>query len=153
MSDAVPRCEFVSEDLVIRLDVTLPGDPAHITPVVDDIMRAVEQAGCAQGAEDHIELSLREALANAIRHGSKGDPDKHVHCTVACDTERGMIIVVRDSGEGFDPNNVPSPLIGENIYSHHGRGIYLITQLMDEVRFERGGTEIHMVKRLRPATS
>jgi serine/threonine-protein kinase RsbW len=150
---ANPRREFVSDDLVIRLDVTIPGDPAHISPFVDEVMRTVAEAGCAGGAEEHIELSLREALANAIRHGSKGDPTKAVHCTVACDPERGMLIVVRDSGEGFDPNNVPDPLIGENIYSHHGRGIFLISQLMDEVRFERNGTEIHMRKRLRPTES
>jgi serine/threonine-protein kinase RsbW len=148
---AHPRREFVSDDLVIRLQVTIPGDPAHISPFVDEVMRAVAEAGCAEGAEDHIELSLREALANAIRHGSKGDPTKTVQCTVACDPKRGMLIVVRDSGEGFDPQTVPSPIMGENLYSHHGRGIYLISQLMDEVRFERGGTEIHMRKRLGPA--
>ena len=38
------------------------------------------------------------------------------------------------------------PLVGENVYSNHGRGIFLINQLMDEVRFERNGTEIHMRK-------
>jgi len=31
-----------------------------------------------------------------------------------------------------------------NLFSTGGRGIYLINQLMDEVRFEKGGTEIHM---------
>ncbi|MGH7418698.1 MAG: superoxide dismutase family protein, partial [Candidatus Rokuibacteriota bacterium] len=31
------------------------------------------------------------------------------------------------------------------VYSDHGRGLYLIKQLMDDVRFERGGSEIHMV--------
>jgi hypothetical protein len=37
--------------------------------------------------------------------------------------------------------------VGENVYSNHGRGIFLINQLMDEVKFARIGTEIHMVKR------
>ena len=45
-----------------------------------------------------------------------------------------------------DPAQIESPLVGENIFSTHGRGIYLINQLMDSVRFERGGTEIHMRK-------
>jgi anti-sigma regulatory factor (Ser/Thr protein kinase) len=36
--------------------------------------------------------------------------------------------------------------VGQNVFSDHGRGIYLISQLMDEVRFEKGGTEIHMRK-------
>jgi serine/threonine-protein kinase RsbW len=57
-----------------------------------------------------------------------------------------MLIVVRDPGEGFNPQSVPSPVMGQNVFSEHGRGIFLINQLMDEVRFERGGTEIHMKK-------
>jgi serine/threonine-protein kinase RsbW len=58
-----------------------------------------------------------------------------------------MLIVVRDPGRGFDPASIPSPIVGQNLYSSHGRGIYLITQVMDEVSFANGGTEIHMVKR------
>ena len=50
-------------------------------------------------------------------------------------------------GAGFDPTSIPSPVRGRNLYRHHGRGIYLINQLMDEVSFERGGTEIRMLKR------
>ncbi len=69
-----------------------------------------------------------------------------MQCCVACDDERGMLIIVRDPGSGFDPFAVPDPCNGENIYSNHGRGIYLINQLMDEVKFERNGTEIHMRK-------
>jgi anti-sigma regulatory factor (Ser/Thr protein kinase) len=42
---------------------------------------------------------------------------------------------------------LPNPCMGENIYAQHGRGIYLINQLMDEVKFHKNGTEIHMIKR------
>ena len=51
------------------------------------------------------------------------------------------------SGSGFDPAAIPTPTVGQNIYSNHGRGIFLINQLMDEVKFLKNGTEIHMVKR------
>jgi serine/threonine-protein kinase RsbW len=55
-----------------------------------------------------------------------------------------MLIVVRDPGPGFDPASIPSPVTGQNLFSTGGRGIFLINQLMDEVRFEKGGTEIRM---------
>ena len=42
-----------------------------------------------------------------------------------------MILVVRDPGKGFDPKTIPSPLQGERVFAEHGRGIYLINQLMD----------------------
>jgi serine/threonine-protein kinase RsbW len=66
---------------------------------------------------------------------------------VACDEARGILLVVRDPGPGFDPHSLPDPLFGENLFASHGRGIYLINQLMDEVTFKHGGTEIHMRKK------
>ncbi len=144
--DTRPRCEFESDKLIVRFEITLAADVTAISPMVDGVMNVVRQMGCAKGKEFEIETSLREALANAIIHGCKNDPKKMVQCCVACDESRGLLIVVRDPGEGFDPTSLPSPVRGHHLFSEHGRGIYLINRLMDEVRYERGGTEIHMRK-------
>jgi serine/threonine-protein kinase RsbW len=153
MSDAATgetaprRVDFRCADLSVRLDVELPGEPAAITPAVDRVLDLVRETGCAQGQEYAIELALREALANAVRYGCAHNPSEKVQLSVSCDAERGMLIVVRDPGPGFDPAQVPSPIDGAQLFSHHGRGIYLINQLMDRVEFDRGGTEIRMHKR------
>ena len=131
-------------DLTLRLDVRLPGDPAAITPVVERVLTLAKQMKCAEGKEYEIETALREALANAIRYGCCQDPSREVQCAVACDQSGGMLIVVRDPGPGFDPSSLPSPVVGQNVFSHHGRGIYQISQLMDEFSFAHGGTEIRM---------
>jgi serine/threonine-protein kinase RsbW len=136
--------EFECGELMVRLDMRLPGDPAAISPVVDSVLGMARQMKCAEGREFEIEMALREALANAIRYGCAHDPSREIQCAVACDQSRGMLIVVRDPGPGFDPASIPSPIAGENVFSHHGRGIYLINQLMDEVTFAHGGTEIRM---------
>ena len=47
------------------------------------------------------ELLLREALTNAVLHGCKGDPARHVHCSLRIE-EHLLDIVVSDDGEGFD---------------------------------------------------
>lgn len=140
-------CNFDPDKLVLKLKVTLAADKNAIDPVVQGIMDVVRNTQCATGKEDAIELALTEALANAVVHGAKGDPKKIVECDVACDEARGMLIVVRDPGPGFDPGAIPSPVVGENIYSNHGRGIFLINELMDEVQFMNNGKEIHMLKR------
>jgi serine/threonine-protein kinase RsbW len=137
-------------ELVVQLDVTLAADVANISPVVEEVLRAVRESGCGPEGHFEVETALREALANAITHGSGNDRSKPVRCWVACDREGDVVIVVRDSGPGFNPLQLSSPLAGQNLYAHHGRGIYLINQLMDEVRFDRGGTEIRMRKRLPP---
>jgi serine/threonine-protein kinase RsbW len=143
-NESLTRCEFDSGNLLVKLDVSLPGDIREISPVIDSIMAIINEMGCAAGREFEVELALNEALANAIKHGSAHDPSKQIQCCVACDHARGMLIVVRDAGPGFDPASIPSPIVGQNVFSTGGRGIYLINRLMDEVRFEKGGTEIHM---------
>jgi serine/threonine-protein kinase RsbW len=140
-------CSFDPGKLVLKLKVTLAADKNAIDPVVQGIMDVIRDMQCASGKEDAIELALSEALANAVVHGAQGDSKKVVECDVACDEARGMLIVVRDPGPGFDPAAIPSPVVGQNIYSNHGRGIFLINQLMDEVQFKNNGKEIHMIKR------
>lgn len=142
----LPKCEFEGEKLLLHLDLNIPAVVQAIDPVVEKVMWVVEQMGCAEGKEYEVELSLREALANAVVHGCGKDPNKQVNFIVACDISRGMIIVVQDPGKGFDPKQLKSPIVGECLYSEHGRGIYLINHFMDEVRFEKGGTEIVMKK-------
>jgi len=79
-------------------------------------------------------------------HGNRMDAHKLVHVRCCCQGTNGVFIVVRDQGHGFDPNDVPNPLAGENLAVEHGRGIHLMKLTMDEVSFERQGTEVHMRK-------
>jgi len=147
MSDATRRCEFDREDLVVRFEATIPGSVEAIPPVVERVMSVVEEMGCAEGSEFEIEVAVNEALANAVKHGCGHDPSKFVAVTVECDPAKGMLIIVRDPGEGFEPKEIPSPIVGERIYADHGRGIFLINELMDEVRYEKNGAEIWMIKK------
>lgn len=145
--ESYPRCEFDSNDLVFRLEREIKGSIEAIEPVVAEIMSLVMEQGCAGENEFEVSLALREALANAIIYGCQNDPNQVVQICVGCDEQRGILIVVRDPGEGFDPESIPSPVVGQNVFSKGGRGIFLINELMDEVSFARGGTEIRMVKR------
>jgi serine/threonine-protein kinase RsbW len=143
----LPQCSFDSNKLLPKFEIIFGASLDAVTAVIDRIMGLVREMSCAAGKEFEIETSLREALVNAVVHGCKSDPGKKIQCCVACEEARGLLIVVRDPGPGFDPAALPSPIIGQNLFSSHGRGIYMINQLMDEVSFQKGGTEIHMRKR------
>src|SRR5215472_14829716 len=140
LSGLLPACS------ACKLDVTISADPKAISDVIDGVMQIAREMKCVEGNEFQVELALREALANAIVHGCKNDSSKRVECCVVCTGSSDVVIVVRDPGEGFMPSDVPNPLTKENLHSTHGRGIYLINQLMDEVSFERNGAEIRMRK-------
>lgn len=143
----LPTCEFETDSLIVRLDLCFAAEIEAISNVIERVIKIVSMMSCASGKEFEIETSLREALTNAVVHGCRLDPEKKVQLTACCDDARGMLLIVRDSGEGFDIDSIPSPVVGENIFATHGRGIYLINQLMDEVTFRAGGTEIRMRKR------
>jgi serine/threonine-protein kinase RsbW len=147
MEATLPSCEFDPDKLILKLDMTVPAQVNDIDRVVTRVVGLISDMECASGKEFEVEIAMREALANAIVHGCRQDPDKEVRICVACDESRGMLIVVKDPGTGFDPARIPSPIVGRNVYSTHGRGIFLIDQLMDEVRILKGGTEIHMLKK------
>src|SRR5260370_42377672 len=128
------------------IEAWMPSEIKAISPLVDRLMRLIEGSHCAAGEEPAVELALEEALNNAVVHGNRVDPHKLVQVRCRCDTGKGVSLVVKDQGQGFDPNAVPNPLSAENLSADHGRGIWLMKVAMDEVSFERGGTEVHMRK-------
>jgi serine/threonine-protein kinase RsbW len=144
MAETLPKCEFESKNLILKLQKKMEARVEAIPPFVEGLMKIVQSMGCAAKKEREVEIALLEALANAVVHGARNDPSKEIECCVACDETRGLLLIIRDPGQGFDPASIPSPVVGQNLFSSHGRGIFMINQLMDEVRYEKGGTEIHM---------
>jgi serine/threonine-protein kinase RsbW len=144
------RCEFDAEKLVIQLDALIPSDIRVINRTVEKIIRLVEKSRCWDDT-DSIELALREALANAIIHGNNSDPGKSVRICLGIEPDCNVLIVVKDAGSGFDPSQLPNPVIGENIFVAHGRGVILINRLMDNVNFSFDhGTAIYMRRKVSP---
>jgi len=132
---------------IAELELHIPSDTGSIAPTVDQIVGRIRRKGCLRGRESDVEVALFEALANAVIHGNRQQAQKQV--TICCRHEpnKYVSIVVRDEGTGFDPDGVPDPTAPENLTSEHGRGILLMKTFMDEVRFEKGGTEVHLLKK------
>ena len=141
LSALLPLCS------ACQFDIVIPADPVAINTVTEGVAEALRDKPGIAGHEFEIELALQEALANAIRHGCQGDSTKFIQCLVTYDDAGDVLIVVRDPGPGFEVAGVPNPLEGTNVLKGSGRGIFLINQLMDEVRFAEGGRELRMRKR------
>jgi serine/threonine-protein kinase RsbW len=95
-------------------------------------------------------MALREALANAIKHGNRQDLSKRIHLEMDV-VGQNLQISIRDEGEGFDPGSVEDPLAPENRLKTSGRGIFYMKTFMDDVRFRKldgGGMEIVLTKNL-----
>jgi serine/threonine-protein kinase RsbW len=131
---------------------SLASKRAEITPFVDQLIAFIwtfiRKHGFTDGTEEDIETALREALGNAIIHGNQEDPGKQVYVSVGCALDGEVSIAVRDEGHGFDPSVLPDPTDRSNLFLSHGRGIYLIRRVMDEVSFEEHGRVVRMRKKV-----
>ena len=125
--------------------------------MVDFVQIVSDHMGRSVGLDEDslhwVGVAIRESVINAIRHGNRGDESKHVFVefqNAAGEEDPGLIIYVRDQGEGFDPETVANPLEPDNLLKSSGRGIFLIRSFMDHVDLRAapdGGMEVIMVKR------
>src|SRR5437588_11315154 len=90
----------------------------------------------ADRTDADIEMALHEALANAVIHGNGENSCKRIYVECRCYLDGEVSITVRDEGKGFDSRTVLDPTRLENRLFTHGRGIYLMKTLMDEVSLE-----------------
>ena len=131
----------------VELRQSLPSKVAAISPFTEQLMRFILNFRMADGSEIDIEMALLEALANAVIHGNGDDSRKSVYVTCRCYMDGEVSVTVRDEGKGFDSSTVLDPTALENLMFTHGRGIYLMKTLMDEVSFEEGGAVVIMRKK------
>ena len=136
---AVPEsCAFVLE---------LPSDPGVIETAVAylvDRLRAYAFGGSRLNL--NFRVGVAEALANAMIYGNGSDPEKRVRVEVELSRDE-VALQVYDEGAGFDPALVPDPTLPENLEGTGGRGIFLIRELMDEVRYYEPGNCVRLVLR------
>jgi serine/threonine-protein kinase RsbW len=128
------------------LNIGFPADPEAIGTATDAITETLIELQVPEQKRLEIGLAVQEALVNAVVHGCKNDPSKEVRCRLQSDPLGRIVITVADPGPGFSPDLLSDPKRRENLHADHGRGVYLIRQLMDEVHFERSGNEIRMWK-------
>jgi len=151
-AEDIPKgpCQFSRKELILRFWQVIPSTIPAMNRLIGRILRVARSMECAKGELHKVEIALREALNNAILHGSRGDPRKKVAVCCLCAEDKGMLLVVENFGPTFDPSKIPDPTRAENIYASHGRGIFLMRRMMDEVTYHKGGRKVVMKKAARP---
>jgi serine/threonine-protein kinase RsbW len=145
-----PRAPFALDrrTLVFRFRRSLESTTLGINRAVRDILKHARVTGCLADHQAELEIALREALANAVLHGNRNDEAKKVLVRAYCDPNKGFVIAVRDEGRGFDPAKVPDPRSKDRLQLTHGRGIFLMRELMDHIEHRKGGREVVLYKKL-----
>ncbi|MCT4624314.1 MAG: ATP-binding protein [Schleiferiaceae bacterium] len=123
--------------------LVFPSELENITRVerlIDDISSSYNLSSEIYGK---ISVAIIEAVNNAILHGNQLDVSKHVKVEYAID-EDAIQFKVEDEGTGFDFMNIPDPTLPENLEKTHGRGIFLMNHLADDIEFCENGALVEM---------
>ena len=123
--------------------LVFPSELENITRVeklIDDLSSSYNLSSEIYGK---ISVAIIEAVNNAILHGNRLDVSKNVKVEYNIDDE-AIQFIVEDEGNGFDFENIPDPTLPENIEKTHGRGIFLMNHLADDIEFCENGAMVDM---------
>lgn len=107
------------------------------------------QYGLDEDTTTALQIAVIEAGTNAIQHGNVFASDKHVRFEFKIAPEE-ICVYVADYGRGFDPLKVANPTDDSALLDPHGRGLYLMRTMVDDVTFdtrEDHGTTVCLKKR------
>lgn len=111
-----------------------------VEKLIDDVC---EKNSVNEDYYGNILIAITEAVNNAIHHGNKSNPDKKVNVSYTSTPEK-LLFTIQDEGPGFDYENLPDPTDPQNIEKPHGRGVFLMRNLSDEIEFSDGGSTVVM---------
>ena len=121
----------------------LTSNPGSVSAVEPFVERLVDRYNLGPDKQCNILISLTELATNAIILGNCEEEAKTVQ--VRSRKEKGCISVrVTDEGSGFDYNSLPDPTAPENLCRCGGRGVFLMKQLADNIRFYNNGSTVEM---------
>ena len=128
-----------------RIQLEFPSSVRYVRDVVDEVVEACERlAFSGTRATLNLRVALGEAVANAILYGNREDPEKVVQ--VQAELSSGCArITISDEGPGFDPSAILDPTLPENRRRSHGRGLFLLRSLTDELQFNEPGNSVTLV--------
>ena len=153
----------------------LENDLSLIPSVVSFLKQVITQMRfCDEPDRLRIGVALEEALLNAYYHGNlevsselretdhtayyelareraQSPPycERRIHVDARL-TPRETVYVIRDEGQGFNPSEIPDATAPANLERPCGRGLLLMRTFMDDVRFNKKGNEVTLIKRRAP---
>ena len=144
--EAVPPWPFDRGRHSMRLRIFLPSTKHALNEAVQAVLQVARRCGCVRDSQADLEIALREALANAIIHGNESERAKRIFLRCYGSPEGDLLVLVRDEGRGFDPEDVPDPRDADRKHLNHGRGLLLMRELADYVEYRKSGREVLIYK-------
>jgi serine/threonine-protein kinase RsbW len=130
-----------------RLELEFPSSVRYVREAVAEVVDACQRlAFSGSRATLNLRVAIGEALANAILYGNRENPEKQVRVDAEL-SPGSAVVTVTDEGAGFDPSAVQDPTLPQNRLRSHGRGLFLLRSLADDVSFSERGNSVTLTLR------
>ncbi len=128
-----------------KKEIWRPASLGELQDYIDRFLGVHETIWKEHGFENpmRLRIALAESAVNAWKHGNQCHPGKKI--TIRTRYKEDFLLEVHDEGQGFDPDTVPDPTLGNHVYNPYGRGIMMIRCYSDSVRWNRKGSGILMI--------
>jgi anti-sigma regulatory factor (Ser/Thr protein kinase) len=130
----------------------LSADFSDLAAIREFVAQTGHDLGLDEDLIPDLQLAVDEICANVIEHGYNGQCGE-IEITIE-PIPNGVRTQVRDWGVAFEPQQVPTPNVTSPLEQRPlgGLGLFLVRQMMDDLRFEfdaQNGNTVTMVKRFR----
>jgi len=121
----------------------IPSTPEQIRVLEQYVKSLTQRHHISDDLYANILISLTEAVNNAIIHGNNGDCQKFVD--ICFDKkDQHFIFKISDEGQGFNPQAVPDPTHPDQIECCGGRGVFLMKELSNNVKYYNQGRTVEI---------
>ena len=141
-----------SDDVAIAVFAVVPDmwttwelPPRSFDELLDSVMEELNEVGASEEEQFAIRLALDECFMNAQKHGNQYRTEIPVQVSYLIDSMKAMF-KIRDTGSGFDYENLPDPTIEDHVMNETGRGVFMTRKFMHDVSFNEIGNEITITR-------
>ena len=109
--------------------------------MIRPIISSLEEISASEKSIYQIHLALEEILVNIIEYAYQ---DKKGEIKISFDIQENNInVIIKDKGVEFNPLSKEDPNLNESINNRSigGLGIYIIKNIVDEIKYERTNNE------------
>jgi serine/threonine-protein kinase RsbW len=139
---------------VVRDSIVITNDTRFLSLVRDFMSRNLSASDLPKTDHFKVTLAVDEAVSNIMEHAY----EEGISGTINIDVERSsesFTVMIRDMGRQFEPEKVKDPDMLDHVRQgkKKGLGVFLMRQIMDEVRYsfkEGKQNELVLVKYVKP---
>ncbi|MGB7512499.1 MAG: ATP-binding protein [Pelodictyon phaeoclathratiforme] len=133
-----------------RADIMLQGNSSAYEVLYRFVALFSQDEGYSTLFFEELQLTMKEAFVNAVKHGNKERGDLNVSITLTASAEV-LLASVRDCGKGFNLDELPNPVDPRNLFRLSGRGLYIIRSIAEIIACERDGDGWLLTLRFHPS--